>query len=1141
MPANHPISILFVTANPDGTESLATDVEARRIDEALWNSLNRERFAVHKLGAARIGDLAVYLRRHRPRILHIALHGTADGLLFNDPEDWQEQTLAGEELAAIVATYQAEAKEKLGLVVLAGCGTENSARLLCAHTGCAIGTSDDISDRAVLHFSPAFYAALGDERTVGNAFDNAVAEVQAHGQQSDAALLRLLTRPGIDPHSLRLDTPTRRPLSDAHLDYLRRWFGKGWATVNLADISQRQERASLLDVYVPLPVDFTLDIEVKDHQIVDWWVHREAGAELNAEAQGRRGAIRRGGLQPPDAPDDDTDGAHEIEPAKERVWADLGVGETALQTIVDGIQAKIDERKNDEPTLRWNRNLTESWPLEAEHAACVQPRFVLLGEPGGGKSSFLRHLALCLAGEMRRRAGQTDMPANASLESLGVDLPDVYTPIYIELRALVASHFPPLSPVEGPSIRLPDVDDFWRYVQEELGAGLAGFETELRTLFADNEAILLLDGLDEIPQAGDKRRRDQVKAFIASLLRSYPSLRVIVTSRPHAYRRGEWALDGFGRAELEHLDWARLDKLAHSLFAAMNGNTNGDEAKAFVQAIRDDPHIEPGLHRNPLFFTLLAALYLASDPNDRRLPATRADLYRQSTDLLLGRWTQRRGTGPLVDNPPEHLRPVLESLACTITEQSETGQDTTLFDAGLLDQILRRARLRILPLDVSDYLSQHAGILVEQAPEEFAFVHRSFQEHLAACELTHQISQPRIPPIPEERRFPAGLLQRVLDRPDLWENVAGLAADELLAQKRQDELVRLLVDMARPYDRERTAPQTALLALSIANRLKLLDDELEEFDRRQLLCRVALTALSDIERFDPEQRLIAGQLLGARPGLDPRPGVGLQANRLPDIAWVKIPKVDEKSQSEFIYQEGKRDSPDDFWMARYPITYAQFQTFKDADDGWCNSHWWDGLALNDQDKPGDQAFPFWNHSRERVSWYQAIAFCRWLTEQARQHPELLPAEAQDRADWRITLPTEWQWEKAARGHDGRQYPWGGDSYQRGYANINETRENAGPHNLQTTSAVGMYPQGGTPSGLLDLSGNVWEWCLNEYETPGNFQENGSEGRVVRGGSWYDFHYHASAVSRGWYSPYSRDNGNGFRVVWSASVPVTSAL
>ncbi|MBX3000635.1 MAG: SUMF1/EgtB/PvdO family nonheme iron enzyme [Caldilineaceae bacterium] len=918
--------------------------------------------------------------------------------------------------------------------------------------------------------------------------------------------------------------PAAAALSDIHLEYLRSWFAKPWTLVKLADISQRQDQATLLDVYVPLQVDCNVVVQVKDHQIVDWWIATDH-PEHPERAEMAEALLH--------LPTDDEAMAEMLrQKPKERSWRDLGVDEAAMQQIIDGIGRKIAERR---AAGQETEDRDHHWYMEAHDAASVQPRSVLLGDPGGGKSSFLRHMTLCQAGELRRRAGDDDVPPNASLVALkDWLLSDPLTPIYIELRDLVRLCFPPLA--EGSrATALPTVEDLWRYVREHLlGAGLAPFETELRRLCRQGEAMLLLDGLDEVPLATDPQRRDQIKALIAALHGAYPRLRMAITGRPHAYRREEWELPGFGRAMLQPLEGQRLYELALALFQVVVPDRAEAEAQAFIKAIRDDPHIDRSLHANPLFFTLLAAIWF-NPQRPGQLPPTQADLYRQSVDLLLDRWTRHRTPdASVVDNlgiPPTALRPLLETLACTIHEQSDPQQDTTTFHTGLLLQLLYEADFNVRIKDVPDYLTQHAGILVSRRPGEFAFIHRSFQEHLAACELLCSSHEERRPPVPDDRRFPAGLVQRIQSRPDLWENVARLAADDLSAQKRNYDLGTILVALTRPYVQSDAFAPAALLALEIAERHSLLAETPDEYDERHrlftLLQRAAIKAMTDTASFAPEARAKVAQMLGRRPGLDTRRGVGLRPDGLPDIDWVQIPEMDAQGRREFIYQDGKRDSEPTFWMARYPTTYAQFQAFVDAEDGLRNGRWFQGLART-ENSAYQQNFKFWNHPRENVTWYQALAFCRWLSEQAKDDPSLLPPEAQD-GNWRITLPTEWQWEKAARGHDGPLYPWGNE-YISGYANVDETEAGVGPHKLGQTSAVGLYAQGASPYGILDLSGNVWEWCLNEYSNPERIQDEGDEWRVLRGGSWYYSAESASASSRHGHGPWSWYRYHGFRVV-----------
>jgi formylglycine-generating enzyme required for sulfatase activity len=150
---------------------------------------------------------------------------------------------------------------------------------------------------------------------------------------------------------------------------------------------------------------------------------------------------------------------------------------------------------------------------------------------------------------------------------------------------------------------------------------------------------------------------------------------------------------------------------------------------------------------------------------------------------------------------------------------------------------------------------------------------------------------------------------------------------------------------------------------------------------------------------------------------------------------------------------------DSFLIQRYPVTRKQFSTFVER-AGFEPA---DSLCLAG----------FGNHPVTNVTWYDALAYCEWLTEALRNW-DGAPSEIHDRIvqGWRISLPSEAEWEKAARGADQRIYPWG-DRFDSENANCAETR-------LGGPSTVGSFPGGSSAFGVEDLSGNVWEWTRSIY-------------------------------------------------------------
>jgi formylglycine-generating enzyme required for sulfatase activity len=246
---------------------------------------------------------------------------------------------------------------------------------------------------------------------------------------------------------------------------------------------------------------------------------------------------------------------------------------------------------------------------------------------------------------------------------------------------------------------------------------------------------------------------------------------------------------------------------------------------------------------------------------------------------------------------------------------------------------------------------------------------------------------------------------------------------------------------------------------------------------------------------------------------DPRLGVGLRDDGTPDIAWIDM------WAGKFIFGNPDRNAfggprktdLSAFRIARYPITHCQFQAFVDADDGYRNPDWWNGLSeiglRQRSEGPLQPEFPYANRPRENVSWYEAMAFCAWLST---------------RLGILVTLPTEQQWEKAARGLLGRLYPYGND--------FDPTKANTMESGIHETSAVGVFIAGASPYSIHDMSGNVWEWTSTEYATGRRGDRGSCEPRVLRGGAWDSNQHLARATYRNHYELDSRFNFIGFRVV-----------
>jgi formylglycine-generating enzyme required for sulfatase activity len=211
-----------------------------------------------------------------------------------------------------------------------------------------------------------------------------------------------------------------------------------------------------------------------------------------------------------------------------------------------------------------------------------------------------------------------------------------------------------------------------------------------------------------------------------------------------------------------------------------------------------------------------------------------------------------------------------------------------------------------------------------------------------------------------------------------------------------------------------------------------------------------------------------------------------------------------------------------YFIGKTPVTNAQFRPFVEGDGYRNQDHWteagWQWREQRNITQPEHWSDKKWNgddYPVVGINWFEAVAYCRWLAAQTG-----IP----------FRLPTEAEWEKAARGPEGLIYPWG-NRWETGRCNSKEAGK-------ERTTPVGSYPNGASPYGTLDMAGNMWEWCVTKWQKPYPYrlEEEGTNDylagdsiRALRGGSWVAEQKSVRGANRNYfYSPRHRNFNNGVR-------------
>lgn len=689
-------------------------------------------------------------------------------------------------------------------------------------------------------------------------------------------------------------------------------------------------------------------------------------------------------------------------------------------------------------------------------------RLVLVGDPGSGKTTTLKHLAV----EYAQRLLTT---------------PQRLIPVFV-----------PLASYRGTSEA-----DFTAFVQQQVANFSPRLSKMVEALMEQERLILLCDALNEMPRddlltlTSLKRSlsRGGVRWFVISCRQNdyrskelsdigyLPVVQIRYLTPPliqqmirkYVYepepdmwvhlsedeQRTLWeqemqgsddllqAWDEMSRAGLEAEFWQDADPPGDVLRLDGAGRLLDDRDSARRRMLRNPKGLMQ-LCRTPYMLSIVIQLYRENN----LIAVNRGALFADFVDTLFQR--ERDEARQWGEVWPDDTKARLDAALVKLAELMQLERGVTDISHAEAVAAMRDAKLLQLAL--------RCRLLQEQSGQKIRFAHQLLQEYFASQRMGVDMDRG----VPAAHYWP----------PDhWWEPSSADQTARLLAGARANTagsrgLLRVLhwVAMAQP----RLALECLL---EIKGEVVL---PLHPWLRRALLPGIRTKMRAE----SPIGRALAWSLLGLL-GEDRRRGIGVNRDGLPVIEWCEVPA------GPFMYQMGRRIELPTFYISRYPITLAQYAAFAPyirADHGSTDvspddlietdfASALESISLSRAEAPRLGNYPY-NHA----NWINAQLFCDWYSKASG-----LP----------VRLPHEYEWEKAARGTDGRLYPFG--------SHFNPNIVNWHQAGLGHECPVGIFPEAMSPYGVLDMAGNIYEWCL--AETRSDPKPPTRKSYILRGGAW----------------------------------------